>query len=127
MQLQFVIQTHSGWGPTHWDLMLQQPQQPGLAAWQLLRCPAEAQQGLTLPAVRLADHREAYLTYEGPVSGGRGRVEIFDAGALQILAAGPADWRFRLAGRHLRGAFALQPSGDAWLLRREDDLEETVS
>lgn len=35
-------------------------------------------------AQRLGEHRAAYLTYEGPVSGGRGRVTRVAAGDVQV-------------------------------------------
>lgn len=39
---------------------------------------------MTCDAEQLADHRLAYLEYEGPVSGNRGQVTRWDAGQYQI-------------------------------------------
>jgi len=61
------------------------------------------------------DHRQAYLTHEGQLSGGRGTVARIEAGALEFLA--PLDpllqeYRFRLAGKKLQGAFRLRHMGN---------------
>ena len=55
--------------PTHWDFMLETPQ--GLRTWALAVQPAG---GEWIAAEALADHRAEYLTFEGPLSGGRGTV-----------------------------------------------------
>jgi hypothetical protein len=60
-----------------------------------------------VPARRLADHRKAYLDYEGPVSGDRGEVHIVDSGTYVLLAAGDTEWCVEFAGRVLRGRFRL--------------------
>lgn len=39
-------------------------------------------------AERLADHRREYLTYEGPVSGGRGRVRRVAEGVCGVICEG---------------------------------------
>ena len=65
---------------THWDFMLER--EDVLWTWALPQPPSE---GRAVPAIRLADHRKAYLDYEGDVSGARGRVERFDQGDFDIL------------------------------------------
>lgn len=42
---------------------------------------------------RIGDHRAAYLTYEGPVSGDRGEVERIAAGSIDHLGQWPHCWR----------------------------------
>ena len=118
----FVIQRHTGHGPEHWDLMIEDGEL--LAAWHLERPPA-AHDPVPIPAVRIPDHRKHYLTYEGPVSGGRGDVALHESGTATTLGRTSNAWRFRLQGRHLNGAFALERSPansnrpDRWTLRRE--------
>jgi hypothetical protein len=56
------------------------------------------------------DHRRRYLHYEGPVTGGRGRVERVDEGSVRFLGA-PERLAFRLAGARLRGTFRLRALG----------------
>ncbi len=65
----------------HWDLMLEWG--PALRTWALACEPAY---GMTCDAEQLADHRLAYLDYEGPVSGNRGHVTRWDAGQYEIVS-----------------------------------------
>ena len=127
MARRYVILHHSGHGPEHYDLMLECDE--ALATWQFPQNPfaAEAPPDFfdQLPCCRLADHRKAYLTYEGPVSGGRGEVRRVASGTCDILEAAADRWVFALseggedgpAGRfeliHETGSAA-----DAWWLRR---------
>jgi hypothetical protein len=50
-------------------------------------------------ACALPPHRPAYLTYEGEVSGGRGRVRRVDEGTCELLADDPGRVVLRLRGR----------------------------
>jgi len=117
----FVIHIHSGFGPTHYDLMLEQGQ--ALATWQLSQSPQPLEPGQAMPARKLPDHRRAYLTYQGPVSQGRGQVAMLDKGAYEPLRADEAYWEFRLSGRVLIGKFCLRRSGQGedWTLERMED------
>ena len=72
--------------PSHWDLMLEY--RGVLLAWELPAIPFAG-----LPATfedlgirRLGDHRMAYLTYEGPVSGDRGSVVQVDSGEYWLVS-----------------------------------------
>ena len=117
----FVIHLHTGGGGDHYDLMLQRAPGEALATWRVAGDPSELAVGDDLPAARLADHREAYLTYEGRVSGGRGRVRRIDRGPCRVVRAVPARWEFRLAGEKCIGPFALVQCGEdpeRWTLRR---------
>ncbi len=113
--MRFVIHMHSGNGPTHWDLMLQDAE--ALATWQLAQAPA-LQPGQAMPAKRLADHRTAYLTYEGPVSGDRGEVKRFDEGEYITLARAADRWEVTFEGNMLAGRYELAGRGDEWTLKR---------
>ena len=122
MQRSFVIHAHSGHGEFHYDMMLSGGE--GLATWRLLRSPADVAVGEDLSARRLPDHRPAYLTYEGPVSDGRGQVAILDRGNYELLSEQPARWEFRLEGSKISGRYELvrEPDGeDAWTLHRLPD------
>jgi hypothetical protein len=101
----FVIQHHTGYGPEHWDLMLEDGDT--LATWQLSRPPTPGDAG-PIEAIRIADHRKAYLTYEGPVSGSRGQVTIHEAGTYATCERGGDSWTFQLQGRQLNGLFMLR-------------------
>ena len=64
----------------HWDLLLEDG--ADAATWRLLRRPVL---GEPLAAEPLAPHRLMYLSYSGPVSGGRGSVSLLAAGTWQRL------------------------------------------
>ena len=93
-----------------------------LATWQLSADPRAMRPGGQLPARRLADHRAAYLTCEGPVSGGRGEVRRVDGGLYGIIRQDETCWEFSLAGQAVSGRFELRRvAGDdaaAWAFRR---------
>ena len=116
---EFVIQIHSDYGPLHYDLMLARG--GVLATWQLTVSPAELAEGQETRAKRLKDHRLEYLTYEGPVSKGRGRVAILDKGTCELLDEQDDRWRIRLDGQIVRGTFELRRlcgSADEWTISR---------
>ena len=95
-----------------------------LATWSFPRPPEESPAGQGGP--RLADHRIAYLEYEGEVSGGRGRVQIHDRGTYDALEWSDARVRVALAGGRVTGTWVLEPAGATdergratWRVRRE--------
>ena len=63
----------------HFDLMLESEE--GLLTWAMGRLPAV---GKGCGAIKLPPHRADYLTYEGPVSEGRGTVERVMAGSYEF-------------------------------------------
>ncbi len=79
----FVIILHTGFGTDHYDFMLEAG--PALATWQLARNCLALGEGESAPARKLPDHRLAYLTYQGPVSGGRGQVKRVCEGTFKTL------------------------------------------
>ncbi len=131
----FVIHAHSGYpgSPLHYDLMLRRG--AVLATWQMEQSPLEVKVGQSVPAKKIKDHRLVYLTYEGPVSGGRGAVARQDEGTYELLTSAsslrsdhsgsrtvePAEeaegWRVRFEGRGMRGIYLLRrEKGDNWSL-----------
>lgn len=128
--LRFVLLRHfcpASFGrPSHWDLMLEAD--GALQTWELRALPAlwaqqcdmEAITGSdTVSAVRLADHRLAYLDYEGPLTDDRGDVHRCDSGTYELLGQADSFQRIRLHGALLRG--------DAHLEQRESDYRVTAS
>lgn len=89
-----------------------------LATWQLAALPAD-RRDLPLAARRIADHRRAYLAYEGAVSGQRGAVARVDAGEWRAIRQTEQEWEFELSGGRLAGRFLLvrQAGGAEWELR----------
>ena len=79
-----------------------------LWTWQVHVAPGNWP--VELKCQRIADHRKDYLTYEGEISGGRGRVTRVDAGRARVLAREPGmeeGVRVELAGAIVRGTFTL--------------------
>lgn len=97
----------------HWDLMLESA--GALKTWSLPLPPNEAV-GAESAAEALADHRLAYLDYEGPVSGDRGSVSRWDRGEYALVEQHEDAWIVDLAGARLRGRLSLRRASDgsAW-------------
>jgi hypothetical protein len=95
--------------PTHFDFMLQQGDV--LWTWALPSLPdAEG----CIDAERLADHRVAYLNYEGEVSGNRGSVTRIDEGEFSWLQCDETAGRLllELRGRVVCGKMSLMRLAD---------------
>src|SRR5689334_17386380 len=97
----FVVLRHTlpeGERRSHWDLMFQCGS--SLRTWAVEQEPGgnACQQAQDLP-----DHRMEYLEYEGPVSGDRGSVARWDAGAYQAAEITADRWQLDLKGERLRG------------------------
>ncbi|RIK81522.1 MAG: hypothetical protein DCC67_08170 [Planctomycetota bacterium] len=120
----FVLLYHdcpsSAGKPSHWDLMLERG--GSLMTWSLEHLPQSwrpsspggpaAPVEETLAARRLADHRLAYLEYEGPLSGGRGHVARRDAGAYRVLGETAQTLTVELAGGSIAGLVRLELQQD---------------
>lgn len=112
----FVLLQHEIHGARHFDFMIEDG--GTLATWQLDRSPTLLKPGEEWPCLRLAQHRAAYLTYEGPVSGDRGAVTRIAAGICDALAATATRWTFALHSPALAGRFELRHlTGSAWKLK----------
>lgn len=94
---------------THWDFMVERD--GALRTWALEREPAD---GVDIAALALADHRLAYLEYEGPVSGNRGEVSRLHGGVCRVKRSDADVWEIEIAADQLRGQV---------LLAREDDRD----
>ena len=110
--------------PLHWDFMLEEG--AALLTWALAEPPAE---GRPIAAEALADHRTAYLDYEGPVSGDRGTVTRWDAGTYQWQRRRSCEIVVLLRGRALHGEVTLKRPNDTsqrwqFLVRPEDEGRE---
>ena len=113
----FVIHEHSGFGPTHFDLMLEDG--PALATWQIPISPFEIGQEASISATKLPDHRRQYLDYQGPISGNRGEVRRLDKGTYELLARDEGIWRVRLRGSAMEADFELaRQVENVWQVRR---------
>lgn len=106
---------------SHWDFMLEAAE--ALETWALEQEPSVTSSCL---ANRLADHRKAYLDYEGEVSGGRGTVARWDAGDYVRLSTDDECVLVKLNGSRLRGIVRLDRLDEAaqrWLFSFEDGAD----
>jgi hypothetical protein len=113
--LRFVVLWHAlppaAGRASHWDFLLEDDSR--LLAWALLRPPDS--EG-PIAAERLADHRLAYLEYEGPITGDRGSVKRWDSGTFNWCDRSTDVLEMELAGGVLRGRVTLrwQPDAQRW-------------
>lgn len=68
--LRCAVLRHEGVASPHFDVLFETSPGAALATWRAERWPPEAGDYVE----GAPDHRPAYLTYEGPISGGRGEV-----------------------------------------------------
>jgi hypothetical protein len=113
----FVLLEHDHPYP-HFDLMLEAG--PVLWTWRLAALPSEN----PVEATRVADHRLVYLTYEGPISGGRGSVRRQEEGEFTWQSCEEGMVVVNLSGRSLRGTVSLrQQKADRWQLSYRPETE----
>ena len=112
----FVILEHQFQG-VHWDFMLESGE--SLRTWRL-ECPPET--GRSISAKPLADHRRAYLDYEGEITGGRGRVSRWDHGEFAWVADETQSVAVRLVGQRTNGrAYLWCRESGAWTFQLTSD------
>lgn len=123
MAHRFVILHHTGHGPEHWDLLLEE-ETAVLATWQCPANPCALPPGGSFLCRKLPDHRLAYLTYEGPVRRNRGRVRRTQEGEYELLASAEniRTVRLREEGGTFSAVLQLQPGpkDEEWILRRRE-------
>jgi hypothetical protein len=80
-----------------------------LRTWALTGAPGSApDEGEAVVAERLADHRLAYLDYEGPLSDDRGSVTRWDCGTFTWQQDTAEAVEVRLDGARLCGTLAIR-------------------
>lgn len=113
----FVIQEHKTPEGIHWDLMLERGEI--MTTFRLVERPEQA---LAHPirAEKIFDHPVRFLTYEGPVQKGTGRVHIVDRGTYQFTEWQDDRLALVLEGTMLDGAFTLARTGESeWYFASE--------
>ena len=112
----FVVQRHQKESePAHWDLMLESGDY--LETYRLAE-PPEKWGKETIEAVKIFDHPLKFLSYEGSVNKGKGRVEIADAGTYCLLTQNEEQRQLSFTGKLLKGKFELcLIESDRWELR----------
>lgn len=106
----FVLLEHDAPDGVHWDFMLEVAGQELLRAWRLSRNPIHGAE--PIEAAAIGDHRRAYLDYEGPISGGRGRVRRIDRGACEVIAERDSEVQVVLNGEALHGTYVMRRVGE---------------
>jgi hypothetical protein len=111
----FVVQKHQKESePAHWDLMLESG---GILETYRIAEPPEKWGKEAIEAVKIFDHQLKFLSYEGPVNKGKGRVDIADNGEYWVLSQDDKQRLLEFAGSILNGNFLLVPiSGEKWKL-----------
>ena len=110
-------------GTAHIDWMIA-PDHAGRDHLVTFRSPGridELAPGSSLALERLHDHRPAYLTYEGPVSGGRGSVRRVGQGRITAWLRDPDRWRLSVAwdARPPQHLGVRRVDDGSWLVRSE--------
>jgi hypothetical protein len=109
--IQYVILWHDGIAEPHFDLMFETLPGSALSTWRSLYWPIES----ATPALRLKDHRRAYLDFEGDLSDRRGRVTRVAAGACEVHVGEGGVWRITLlTGSPLCRLIVRQVHAEAW-------------
>jgi hypothetical protein len=86
-----------------------------LLTWRLDKNPAEIDS--SSEALKIFDHPLKFLTYEGPVNEGKGRVQIADAGTYKVMHENDEQIELDLQGQILKGIFSLtHVKDDHWQL-----------
>ncbi|MEM9064639.1 MAG: hypothetical protein AAGB51_04030 [Planctomycetota bacterium] len=111
-------------GSWHFDWLIEPPDGTSLDRLPTVRVLSHPEHTLgSFIGSRLADHRRAYLQYQGPVSGGRGEVERVGSGSCISFswALWVCDWRGMVieyrAEAHTGSDAAVGPSGGGEPLR----------
>ena len=116
---EFVIQEHTTPEGVHWDLMLQSGE---ILLTFRLDGPPEKVLYQTVNAERIHDHPLKFLTYQGPVNQGRGRVKLTESGTYTTKHRSDSQIDLSLNGRVLQGDFLLTHVRDSqWLFRKIED------
>jgi hypothetical protein len=100
---------------SHYDVMLELG--GALRTWAIADVE-RLSAGEEVSATSLADHRLAYLNYEGEVSRNRGHVARWDAGDWELVAESDGVLSAKLTGAQLQGTLiATHLEGEKWMLR----------
>lgn len=101
----------------HWDLMLES--EGVLWTWALPELPRA---NISVHCERLADHRIAYLDYEGPISGDRGEVRRVMSGEFNFEDVSDGRIRLLATGGELPMQVELVRQADSqrWIVKLDD-------
>jgi hypothetical protein len=112
----FVVQKHQREPqPAHWDLMLESG---GILETYRLALPPEKWAKEVMEAVKIFDHPLKFITYEGPVNKGKGRVDIADYGTYRLIDMDKTQRKILFEGKLFRGEYLFcLIKDDRWEMR----------
>jgi hypothetical protein len=114
----FAIQRHDRDPDPHFDILLERG--GALRTFSVKQPLGESEEARAIP-----DHRLLYLTYEGPISGGRGTVRLHDSGNYREESWKEDRISVRLDGKIHRGRLALtRIEGDRWQVEWRPEVGE---
>ena len=92
----------------HWDLMLESGD--CLETYRV-GIPPEQWSNKPIEAVRISDHPLKFLSYEGVVNKGKGRVKTADCGTYEVALQNESGLKLAFAGTILKGVFTFAVAG----------------
>ena len=91
--VRYAILHHTGIAEPHYDILIElSPGSASLRTWRATSWPIDQPTDL----VPLPDHRNLYLTYEGPISQNRGHVTRVAGGQCLVTMSDDSQWLVRL-------------------------------
>lgn len=109
--LQYVILRHEEIEHPHFDLMFETLPGSDLATWRSGCWPLQP----ATPLQRLKDHRRAFLSFQGQLTGGRGRVYPVAQGQCALTVGEDAVWTIKLLDDWAPQTLQLrQLAGEVW-------------
>ena len=113
--LRYAVLRHEGVDHPHFDLLFETAAGSMLKTWRLQTWPIRDVQ----EAQPIRDHRPAFLSYQGELTGDRGRVLRVDEGTcVPTASARVVVVELRPSGQRLR--FEQQAGSEAWFVRSEE-------
>jgi hypothetical protein len=119
---EFVIQQHTTPEGLHWDFMLREGE-----ILQTFRLDGPPEKALEQPlnAEKIHDHPLRFLTYQGPVNQGRGKVRLVESGTYTIKEKTDSRTKLSMNGRILQGHFLLSHiKNNHWLFEKIENKKE---
>jgi len=110
--LRYAVLRHDGIDAPHFDFLFETSPGSQLQTWRLTQWPVTDVQ----EATRIRDHRPAFLTYEGELTGNRGRVTRVDEGTCTFDAS-PRKLVVRLAESARSLLFEQDAGAEMWHVR----------
>jgi len=113
--LRFAVLSHDGIDEPHVDFLYETAPGSMLQTWRLPAWPILDVEEVT----RIRDHRPAFLTYQGPLTGDRGNVVRIDEGTCTV-EPGPRRIVVRLSSNQTL-QFEQDAGGDTWHVQPNEE------